>query len=196
MTSYSQYAEDLHIVKAVEGVASKRLLDLGAWHPTQFSNSRALIEAGWSAVLVEPSPGPLATLARGYCDWPGVEIISAAVGFDRHLLHLSVTDDAVSTTDAETLEKWKHAGGYYGKIWASQITLEHIFGQFGGGFEFVNIDTEGTSVDVFKRLMELGQRPQCVCVEHDGRIVELFQHAESAGYRQLHLNGTNMVLGR
>lgn len=196
MNSYSQYAEDLHIVKHVEGVQSRRVLDLGAWHPTEFSNSRALIEAGWGAVLVEPSPGPLSNLARGYNDWPGVEIIGAAVGRQSGLIQMTVTDDAVSSTDRGTLEKWKGAGGYYGKVWVSQITLTDVFAQFGGGFEFINIDTEGTSVEVFKNLMELQVFPHCVCVEHDDRIVELYQHAADNGYRQLHLNGTNMVLGR
>lgn len=196
MNSYSQYAEDLTIVKAVSGVNSRRLLDLGAWHPTQFSNSRALLESGWIGVLVECSPGPARDLIREYSNWPGVEVIAAAVGFDRSCVKIHATDDAVSTSSAQNLEIWRSAGGYYGQFWAPQIRLEDIFNQFGGGFEFINFDTEGSSVELFVECLRLECRPKCACIEHDGRIAELAGHAQAAGYMTQLINGTNMVVAR
>jgi hypothetical protein len=41
-----------------------KALDIGAWSPTTFSNTRALYERGWELVLVEPSPGPFLLLMR------------------------------------------------------------------------------------------------------------------------------------
>jgi FkbM family methyltransferase len=197
MTSYSQYAEDVAIVRAVESVGVGRALDLGAFHPTTFSNTRALVEAGWGALLVECSPGPARELIREYAEWPNVEVLVAAVGFDRgHCIKIHATDDAVSTSDAETHEKWKDAGGYYGTFFAPQITLDDIQNQFGGQWDFINFDTEGTSLELFCRAMELGWRPKCACIEHDGRTVELAQHAQAAGYHIALLNGTNMVVAR
>lgn len=194
--SYSQYGEDAVIAKAVEGIQKGRVLDLGAYHPTVFSNTRALIESGWGGLLVECSPGPARELIREYYTWPGVEVLVAAVGFDRHCIEIHATDDAVSTSHAETREKWASAGGYYGKFWTPQITLEQIQNQFGVGWDFINFDTEGTSLELFCRAMELGWRPKCACIEHDGRTVELAQHAQAAGYHIELLNGTNMVVAR
>jgi len=70
---YSQYGEQDHILKAVvdcwiAGVdpfpSHGTFLDIGSWHPTIFSNTRALIELGWSGVIIEPSPGPFINLMR------------------------------------------------------------------------------------------------------------------------------------
>jgi hypothetical protein len=60
---YSQYDEEAYIVAALTGEPS-RFLDVGAWHPTIFSNTRALVERGWGGVLIEPSPGPFINLLR------------------------------------------------------------------------------------------------------------------------------------
>lgn len=198
MTDYSQGGEQAAILKAVEGVESRRLLDLGAWSPTVFSNSRALLESGWGGVLVECSPGPARDLIREYGNdkWPEVEVVNAAIGFERRLLEIYATDDAVSTSDLGTLTKWRTAGGYYGSYWAAQITLEDISLQFGGGYSFINIDVEGASVDVFNRLLELDWQPKCVCVEYDDRLAELLTHATRAGYFAAFTNGTNCVLVR
>lgn len=196
MNSYSQYGEDIAILKAVADLPPSKFLDLGAYHPTVFSNTRALIEAKWTGLLVECSPGPARELIREYYTWPGIEVLVAAVGFDKHCIEIHATDDAVSTSHAETREKWASAGGYYGRFWTPQITLEQIANQFGSDWQFINFDTEGTSLELFCRAMELGWRPKCACIEHDGRTVELAQHAQNAGYRIALLNGTNMVVER
>lgn len=56
-----------------------RLLEIGAFDAFAMSNSRALIELGWSAVLFEPSPGPLRALVKEYGNNPKVEVVAAAV---------------------------------------------------------------------------------------------------------------------
>jgi hypothetical protein len=74
------------------------------------------------------------------------------------------------------------------------MSMAEVFNQFGGDFEFVSIDTEGTSTDLFAEMVRVGPRPRVVVLEHDGRHVEIAQIAESAHYRQVHLNGTNVIL--
>jgi hypothetical protein len=62
---YSQYNEEDLILAAFEVPSEAPLfLDIGAWHPTIFSNTRALIERGWGGVIIEPSPGPFINLLR------------------------------------------------------------------------------------------------------------------------------------
>lgn len=196
--SYSQYGEDQIITKLLAGRASGRLLDIGAWHPKTFSNSRMLIEAGWEAMLVEFSPKPIRDLVEEYANHPGVKVLQAAVTVvDGGMAAYDVTDDGLSTCSAEHKEKWEKDGGYFGKLWVSQIPIRQLLEQFGGGFDFVSIDTEGTSVDLARYYLGvLGQLPLVMCVEHDGRSVELMEVAQERGYRMVHMNGTNVVLSR
>lgn len=200
MNSHSQYGED----KVVADLFAKtkrcgRLLDIGAWQPITFSNSRLLIENGWDAVLVEFSPDAVRALLKEYGNNKHVKVLQAAVTTtdNGHLTEYTVTDDAVSTSVAAIEQKWAGTVGYYGKLWVPNLTLDWINFQFGGGFEFVSIDTEGTSVDLaVQYLGPLGQRPEVMIVEHDDRMVELMRVAQQCGYVAVHYNGTNVVLAR
>jgi hypothetical protein len=193
VTSYSQYSEDVIFVPLLEKCQTKRLLDIGAWDAKTFSNSRALIEMGWSAVLFEPSPGPLRNLAREYDGIGRVRIVGAAVTVHGGLVDLKVTDDAVSQPDNSVKQEWLETGGFYGVVTMPSLAVADLFAQFGGDFEFCSFDSEGTSCDLFFEMLRVGPRPRCVIVEHDNRIVELNQYAEAAHYRQVHINGTNWV---
>ena len=238
MKSYSQYGEDLIILAALPMIwEATRLrfpeisqtgtfLDIGAWHPTIFSNTRALIERGWSGVIIEPSPGPFINLMRAcvVCgDVPaevhvevdgrmpippmvcakcggtryGVEerltFILAGVGLEAGLVQMKATHDALSTSSEAEYQKWKGLGGFYGRYLCPIITLEQIQSQFGG-HDFINIDAEGVSCDLFLHALQLGWRPQCFCVELDkGREHEVLLAATAAGY-VAHTTTGNVVL--
>ena len=73
--------------------------------------------------------------------------------------------------------------------------------QFYGGetqIDFVNVDTEGSSVEVALAFMrEDGPwRPTVLCVEHDDKLVYLMEQAQKLGYRQHWVNGCNVILER
>jgi len=196
--SYSQYGED-RVVAELLGDATGRLLEIGAWDPKTFSNSRLLIERGWRAVLVEFSPAPVRALVSEYGSSESVQVLQAAISIGDHgaLREFDLTDDGLSTRDPATLEKWRDRGGYFGKLWVPQISLERLLFQFGGDFAFVSVDTEGTSVDLAVHyLIDLQQLPRVMCVEHDGRAIELMAVAQTRGYRMVHANGTNIIIAR
>lgn len=191
---YSQYDEQQHILGIVGLRLSGRFLDIGAWDAKTFSNSRALIELGWSGILIEPSPGPLRGLVKEYGTCERIKVIGAAVTVQGGLIELEVTDDAVTmAASAPQIEEWRGTAGFFGKLTVPSISMQELFNQFGGDFDFVSIDTEGTSVNLFAEMLRIGPRPRCVCLEHDNRLVEIAQYAEAAHYRQVHLNGTNVI---
>jgi len=200
MKDYSQTGELKHILNALGVTAESKyskppmLLDIGAWDAETFSNSRALLEIGWSGMLIEPSPGPLKKLCQFYADRPDVMIVGAAISVEPAIISIRVTDDAVSQPEGERIKTWETTGGFYGTMWTNALPLSQLFAQVGGDFQFVNFDVEGTSVDLFAEMCRIGPRPRCVCVEHDARYVELAQIAEAANYIQVHLNGNNAVL--
>ena len=191
----SQNEEEFYILAACEDIHGGALLDIGAWDPITFSNSRALIERGWGAVLIEPSPVPLNNLVKEYGAQDRVKIVSACVGIERGWANLRVTEDAVSSTDDAHVTRWNTQGKYYGEMEVPVITLADITNRFGG-FQFVNIDAEGLSVPLFVELMATEMLPRCVCVEHDSRHVELGQAAFKRGYRQSYVSQENCVFVR
>ena len=189
----SQFSEEEHILARLGNLPSGKLLDIGAWDPVCFSNSRALLEKGWGGILIEPSPVPLWNLMKAYKDREDVTIIAAAVGLESGLAKFKITADAVSSADEKTWGVWKDAGGYVGQCLVPMLTLADIFARFGGDFGFINIDTEGSSVDLALQLFASGVRPKCLCVEHDSRMEELCSAATTAHMHLIYSNGTNGV---
>ncbi len=197
---YSQQNEEEQILAATADLTDRpRFLDIGAWDPKEFSNTRALFERGWGGVMIEPSPVPFNNLLKEYGNEKRITLVCAAVALEPGLVTLWATADAVSSTIEPT--EWKSVGGYYGKFQTPAITPAEISNRFGG-FQFVNIDAEGISVDLFKVFIgDLNWRPNVWCVEIDKRAEELAAVAEAAGYRSagdLRFgtlgNGTNVVL--
>jgi FkbM family methyltransferase len=193
---YSQHGEQ-DIILGHFGDRVGRFLDVGAGDGTTFSNTRALAERGWSGVLVEASPLVLHALEKLYGGDPRFEIVCAAVGTVRAaLVDFWDSPDCVGTTQAAHVELWKVRAPFT-KIQLSQITIADITNKLGGGFDFVNIDTEGTSLHIFKSLdAEFLKRTRCFCIEHDGGPVEIANHAERSGHRTIYLNGTNIILAQ
>lgn len=192
---FSQYEEEKYIL---EGVGSEpgRFLDIGAFDGKTFSNTYRLVELGWSGLLVEPSIEAFSALLALHGGNDKLTLVHAAVGLERCLVKLWNSPDAVSTTCQAHYDRWKQATHFSGCFYVPQITLADIFNQFGGPFHFINIDTEGTSADLFLSLPLAVMLPRAVCVEHDGRVVECMAHAQAAGYKASYLNETNLVLVR
>lgn len=193
--SYSQFDEEAAILKAFIGYGPGRFLDIGAWHPTTFSNTRRLYEHDWSGVMIEPSPGPVLNLLAEYGNADRVVLVQACVGLEPGLIAMHVTNDAVTTANDAVYQQWKDTVKFNGSMMAYCITMADISNRFGG-FDFVNLDAEGSSVDLFLEMQRLGWTPRCVCVEHDDRMAELCGAATAAGYAVTYSNGTNAVLVR
>ena len=190
---FSQNDEEAHILRACPE-PSGRFLDIGAWNACDKSNTRALYERGWRGVMVEPSPGPYRGLLAAYPPGNGVLVVNAAVTLDGNPVEMWLTDDACSTSDQETYEKWAAIVAFQPKkVQIPGISLETLLAH--GGFDFVSIDTEGTSGALMLRLLALGQRPRCICVEHDYRASVLRRAAEE-DYREVYSSGENLVLVR
>ncbi len=197
--SYSQYDEerailDVFRVSGRPDLICGRFLDIGAYHPKVFSNTRALYESGWSGVMFEPGPRQMLDLIAEYGNEPRITLVAAAVGVEAGEFPLSVTDDATCTLSGDFADK--HAeSNYTGTITVPVLTLDRIFLRWGS-FDFVNLDAEGVSADLFMAMMKTQSQPRCICVEHDGRLTELADTATRKGYRVTLVNGTNAVFVR
>lgn len=195
MTDYSQQNEQQHILAAFEGWKVGRYLDIGSYHPTALSNTRALYELGWEGVLIEPSPQPMLDLLAAYGEDQLITLVLGAVVCEPGLVKLFVTNDAVSTLSDRVYETWKDHTKFLGTMQTPGIPLEYISLRFGH-FDFINIDAEGTSVDLFLKMMQLQWEPRAICCEHDSRESEVIQAATARGYHITAGNSTNLVMVR
>ena len=197
--NYSQGEEQKHILEHAGD--SGRFLDIGAWHAKNLSNTRALYERGWSGVLVEPSPEPFLGLLKEYGEDERISLVCACVGGVETLAQFHASADALSTSSQENFEKWRAVGGFYGRFYSPRVELDYLMERFGE-FDFVSIDAEGSSVQIFGDLLCLPRfidgigLPKCICVEHDGRNAETLLMATAAGYREVYFSGENQVFAR
>lgn len=193
MRDYSQEGEQGAILASLPDAGVRHVLDVGAWHPTVFSNSRALIEAGWSAVLLEPHPVHAAHLQATYAEWADVEVLERALGLEAGLLPLWLTDDSMSTFDEPTRVKWADEAAYRDAPHMAMVTTWETLWAARGPFDVVSLDAEGWSVPLLRRMLYLGYRPAVVCCEYDHELTAICRTMRDSGYHLRLLNGTNAV---
>jgi FkbM family methyltransferase len=194
---YSQNDEEQYILQWTP--ENGRLLDIGAWWPTNLSNSRALIEKGWSAVLVEPSPGPMRVLLGEYGKNYKIALLQCAITTHGEPIELQITDYPVSTSDHKVYSLWQTdpQTQYLGPITVPSLTIAEVLSEYGR-FDFIDIDAEGQSVEICTQLLDQPDAllPQCFCVEHDGHSGEIEAAARARGYVNFHLTAENLIAAR
>jgi FkbM family methyltransferase len=198
---YSQNNEEEVILKECQrlSLTTGKLLDVGAYCTEAFSNSRALIEQGWQGVLVEPSPIPFMKLANAYAGNSNVVLVNAAVSPDKAKLvkWFDSNGDALSSTSPLHVAKWEAAKVKFTVFYVYLLPMIDLFDQFGFNFDFINIDVEGANMDMFQALpwpALTGTR--ILCVEHDGRQLEMKALAARYGFHPLSLNAENIIFNK
>lgn len=193
LISYSQHGEDLEIAALLPDTGW--FLDIGAYRPKELSNTRLLYERGWSGVMFEPSPENMNYLIDEYGYDDRITLVQALVGVTAGVFPLEVSNGPVSTTNAAVRALWATDGHYRGKVQVPCLSVENVIDRYGY-FDFVNIDAEGESADIFDRFMEQGHKPAVICVEHDGKASAIDRIATRKGYRRVLLNETNIVFAK
>jgi FkbM family methyltransferase len=114
MKWYAQNNEDEVICKYFEGRTGV-LLSIGENDGYTFSNALALIDRGWAAVLVEPSPTAFKKLEELHGANPNIKLFNVAVTTEASEAdyydmghHVDETDTSLlSTLKPEELKRWE-----------------------------------------------------------------------------------------
>ena len=195
---YSQKGEEQIILRYFHGQTPGRLLDIGAWDGRTFSNTLALIERGWEAVLIEPSPGPFRHLLKLHNGNPLVTSLNVAIAVQEEPVQQRrwwASDDAVSTMNEKHYLRWRDAAAFTEgevTVWSPQ----YLFSVVGMGFNFINIDIEGDSADLWFHSFAGHLIPACYCIEHDGRWEAILERGAQMGYKCLYHDGNNVIIVR
>lgn len=203
MQDYSQNGEQGVILNYFGGKRGA-LLDIGANDGQTLSNSRALVELGWYALLVEPAERAFAKLmenslhlgdgatnfyrtkegeavmnvsrGRMFCVNAAITPQDGPVDFWDCGVHLRRDDTSLlSTTRPETLVRWKRSGEQFTKTTVRGITFDTLLKETGlSHFDFISIDCEGADWDVLRQIDLAAVGCRMLCVEVNGNDDRVF----------------------
>jgi len=196
MKYYGQQEEDRYILDFF-GNRKGRVLDIGAYHPEVFSNSRNLIINGWDAVLVEPSPQCFKNLEEFYKDNENVETVQVAIGDYDGELKFHDSGGAIATAHQGHYERWKKYDQGYQDITVNCVTWKTFYSSFPGCYDFISIDCEGMDWDILKQMDLYETGTDLICVEYGWNDIEINKFLNENGFTTLiYKNGENLIKAR
>jgi FkbM family methyltransferase len=193
--SFSQNNEEFYITEYFRDKLG-RFIDIGAFHPFTFSNTRRLYELGWKGVFVEPAPSLFKLFEDEYGGNTDITLLNIAVGDTTdHVKFYESEGDAVSTTSEGHRIKWNVVA--YKEIMVPMLETIAFFNQYGQDIDFISLDTEGTNMVIFRLIPDwVWQRLQLICIEHDGFYHEIKGKLVDFGFKELYSNAENIILGK
>jgi FkbM family methyltransferase len=104
--SFSQFGEDI-VVGSLLRQKNGIYVDVGAFHPTLYSNTYLLYRRGWRGVVVDPTPNAR-TLFKVFR--PKDSFYSVGIGNTSHALYHLFADPAYNTFDETQAKLWQAKG--------------------------------------------------------------------------------------
>jgi hypothetical protein len=175
--SYSQCGEDTLIAEYLIGknfVSRKKFyVDLGAYHPSRFSNTKLLHLMGWTGMNVDPNPDSIELFKKFR---PNDVNLNIGVSSKRETLELyRFAEGALNTFDKERAEKLTQDGWQTKeKISVQSLPVNEILETYlpeevkESGIGFLDIDCEGLDIEIISTLDFKKFNPLIIAAEaHD-----------------------------
>lgn len=198
MKNYSQNSEQDAILNYFNNSGKGlKYIEIGGYSPFTFSNTRALYELEASGIIVEPSPECMAEFEKEYANEPRIKLVQAAITDNDGIVEFyNSVGDAISTTDISHKEKWEK--GYavnYNKITVKSISMNTFLKEHGQDVDFINIDVESTNWQLFNLIPDwFFNRLKMICIEHDGKNIEMENKLKTFGFHKILLNAENLIM--
>lgn len=204
---YSQREEEIVILDYFKGFTGT-LLDLGANNGIIYSNSRALIEQGWKAALVEPCVITFSELVVNNIYHPNTWCRNVAIGtFNGHAdfyesgsLLNGHDHSLVSSLKVEETERWKTINAPGQKSVDYKKTKVHVVdwetflrSSRYKQFDFITIDIEGMELEVLRQMDLKALGCKLICVEYNNKDQEEFD--KLIPFPLIYKNRTNLIYG-
>jgi FkbM family methyltransferase len=188
-TSYAQEGEDLILDRIFEQQAKGVYVDVGAHHPTRFSNTYRLYQRGWRGVNIDATPGSMKLFRLMRPRDTNLEVGVAATAGERDFYCFD--EPALNTFDearAKSLDQYKVSAVRKVRCAPlSQLLREHGI----GAFDLLTVDAEGFDFEVLQTLDWDLTRPRVVLTEQFSRDMEGMVSTET--HRYLHDRGYRMI---
>jgi FkbM family methyltransferase len=149
--SFAQEGEDRILAQWLPDISAGYYVDIGAHHPTRFSNTALLYEQGWRGLNVDPRPGAKALFDELR---PRDTTVEVAVGKEAGQLEYFIFDDeALNTLSRDRAESLVATTHYrlVRSVLVSVITLAELLDTYLPKFQSIdlmNVDVEGLDMPV------------------------------------------------
>jgi FkbM family methyltransferase len=166
--SYSQEGEDLILKRFFEDRTTGFYVDIGAYHPTRFSNTYLFYKKGWRGINIEPRPGSKKLFDR--VRKRDINIEAAVSDEEKELVYYRFNEPALNgfskniSMERDKLEKFKIIDEI--KITTTALTkiLENYLPP-ETRIDFMSVDVEGFDFKVLKSNNWIKYRPQFILTE-------------------------------
>lgn len=193
---YSQNDEEKHILYYFAGKDDGRLLDIGAYDGKTFSNTKALIDRGWSGVMVEASPRCFASLMETYKGNDRVMLANALVGHGAGLVRFHDSMGACATSCDAQHARWAPHQKDFQTIYLPVLDVSDLMRAFGSDFDFISIDCEGMDWSILQRLPLKTMKTRMVCIEFGDQLDNITGYMVEAGFKMVFRNAENLIFVR
>ena len=195
---YSQNQEE-PIILAYFSKNMGKLLDIGAYDGEMFSNTRQLLEDGWTGVMVEASPVNFVKLMEATDHMSDrLQLWNVALVPDKSgpMAWHDSCGDAVSTLSDKHLEKWAHHGEWR-KFYINTLNVMDFFERVGTDYDFLILDVEGINYELLMAMpYDLLNRLKLICIEYDSHMQAVTDYLNDFGFKVIHRNGENLIFAK
>lgn len=183
------------------------LLDIGANDGSTFSNSARLIEIGWNATLLEPSPLAFEKLQKYHADNPNVKCLNYGISA---LGGKSIFYESGGYQNGEDVALYSSIDKNEIKRWQGNVDFKEIEAEFvtyqkfcqdhqGFRFDFISIDIEGYDWLLLQQMDLNALGCQMLIIEWNGNIEQgnkMIAHCNSFGLKEISRNAENLIFAR
>jgi FkbM family methyltransferase len=165
--TYSQFGEDQFLMNYFGNKANGFFVDVGAYHPRQFSNTYLLYKKGWRGINVDATPGSMSLFERLRPRDQNVEF--AVSNSNQPITFVNWGTDSENTNNPDqsaAVEKKK--GKPVSQVQLVPKTLNQILEMSKAkyqSFDLLSVDVEGWDLQVLQSLDWKTHAPEIVLVE-------------------------------
>jgi FkbM family methyltransferase len=187
MQSFSQFGEDVLVWKYFKNRPDGFFVEIGANHPTKFSQTYLFEQQGWKGLLIEPLAEKCALLRQLR---PGSTVAQAAAGSPRQRgrakFSIASDDDMLSGLNVRHNVAVDHV------VEVEVRTLDEVLAELGDPkIDFLSIDVEGGEMQVMEGFDIDRHRPAMMLVEDHLHSMTLHHYILRHGYKLVKRTGCN-----
>ena len=183
--SFSQEGEDLVIARLFDGQVTGFYIDIGAHHPTRFSNTYLLYRRGWRGINVDPTPGGMRLFEKKRPEDINLEI---AIARNPGTVLLREFDEpALNTTSSDIAFLRESRGISHTRTTPVEARrLADVLGDYippgTSRIDLLSVDTEGADLDVLESNDWDSYRPRLVVIEVLGSSLSVLESKQEIAY--------------
>ena len=181
--SFSQEGEDMILDNLLKFKRGGFYIDIGAYHPRQFSNTMRFYQRGWHGLNVDAMPGSMKLFNR--LRPRDINVEAGLSSSNEEMTYYIFKEKALNTFDESSLERLRQDGFVpIKKISISSYTIMQILDKYvdkNQEIDFMDIDVGGFDEKVISQMDFRKYHPNIIMLEKQG--MENNSILEDNGYK-------------